>query len=72
MDSSCDNGEIIIIYEDNFGIEADVSISIFFGIGEKKGKRIKKEDKKSKKKSIKESLIFVTESRERVSSREVS
>ena len=70
--SSSDNPDETIIYEDNFGIEADVSVSMFFGMGDKKGKRIKKENKKSKKKSIKESLIFVTEGQEQVSSREVS
>ena len=72
MDNSSCNTDEPIIYEDNFSIEADVSVSMFFGIGDKKGKRIKKENKKSKKKSIKESLIFVTEDQERVSSREVS
>ena len=71
MDSSSSNTDETI-YEDNFTIEADVSVSMFFGIGDKKGKRIKKENKKSKKKSIKESLIFVTEGQEQVSSREVS
>ncbi len=64
--SSSENPDETIIYEENF------SVSMFFGIGDKKGKRIKKENKKSKKKSIKESLIFVTEDQERVSSREVS